>query len=111
MTKYNLYSKIHNKNIYIQINKGIYRLKEAGTLANQQLQQYLVLCGYTPAKYTPRLWKHNSNKIVFTLVVDDFGIKYLGKANTQYLISALKNKHEDVEVNWNSDKLYSISLH
>ena len=38
MIKYNLYSKIHNENIYIQINKGIYRLKKVVALANQQLQ-------------------------------------------------------------------------
>jgi len=35
---YNLYDLIHNKKIYIAINKGIYRLKESGVLANEQLQ-------------------------------------------------------------------------
>ena len=38
MIAYNLYDKIYNSKIYISINKGIYGLKEAGTLANQQLQ-------------------------------------------------------------------------
>ena len=32
--KYNLHSKVHNGNIYMQINKGIYSLKEAGALVN-----------------------------------------------------------------------------
>ena len=35
LNHYNLYSKIHNGNIYICINKGIYSLKEAGALANE----------------------------------------------------------------------------
>jgi len=34
MKHYNLYSKIHNGNIYMQINKEIYSQKEAGALAN-----------------------------------------------------------------------------
>jgi len=37
MQAYNLHNKIHNSNLYMEINKGIYSLKEAGTLANQQL--------------------------------------------------------------------------
>ena len=35
--KYNLNDIAHNGNIYMQINKGIYGLKEAGALANEQL--------------------------------------------------------------------------
>ena len=39
----------------MEINKGIYGLKKAGALANQQLQQHLVPYGYTPIRYTPGL--------------------------------------------------------
>ena len=35
MQAYNLHDKIHNGKIYMEMNKGIYGLKEAGTLANQ----------------------------------------------------------------------------
>ena len=35
MKYYNLYSKTYNGNIYMQINKEIYGIKEAGALANQ----------------------------------------------------------------------------
>ena len=35
---YNLYQLIHTRKIYMAINKGIYGLKEAGALANEQLQ-------------------------------------------------------------------------
>ena len=108
--KYNLNDIAHNGNVYMQINKGIYGLKEAGALANEQLQQHLAPYGYTPSKYTPGLWKHNSNKVIFTLVVDDFGVKYIGKDNANHLIKALKDKYEDVEVNWEGDKLCGITL-
>ena len=35
---YNLHNLIYNRKIYIAINKGIYGLKEAGALVNEQLQ-------------------------------------------------------------------------
>ena len=81
MDAYNLYDLIHNGKTYIAINKGIYRLKEARALANEQLQQHLAPYGYTPTKYTPGLWKHNSNNIIFALIVNDFTVKYIGKQN------------------------------
>ena len=40
----------------------------------------------------------------FTLVVDDFGIKYIGQENAQHLIDALKDFYE-VEIDWKG-KLY-----
>ena len=55
MIAYNLHDKIHNGKIYMSISKGIYRLKKAGTLANQKLQQHLAPYGYTPIRYTPGL--------------------------------------------------------
>ena len=94
----------------MSINKGIYRLQKAGTLANQQLQQYLVPYGYTPICYTPSLWKHNSSQVIFGLIVDDFAVKYTNKENAQHLVNALKDKYEDVEVNWDGDKLCGINL-
>ena len=96
---YNLNELAHNGNIYIQINKGIYGLKEAGALANKQLQLHLAPYGYKSAKFTLGLWLHDTNKVIFTLIVDDFGVKYIGKENALHLISALKDKYKDVEVN------------
>jgi len=48
-------------------------LKHASTLANDRLIVHLQPYGYTPVKHTPSLWRHTSNGIIFTLVVDDFG--------------------------------------
>ena len=81
MKVYNLYDLIHNRKIYIAINKEIYRLKEAGALANKQLQQHLAPYGCIPTKYILGLWKYNSNNIIFALIVDDFAVKYIGKQN------------------------------
>ena len=74
---YNLQSIIHNNKTCMRIDKGMHGLKEAGTLAYDELRQHLEQCRCHPTRHTPGLWKHVTNKILFTLMVDDFGIKHL----------------------------------
>ena len=40
--------------------------------------------------HTPGLWKNVSRPITFTLVVDEFGVKYVSKNNADHLVAALK---------------------
>ena len=46
--------------------------------------------GYYEAKHTPGLWKHTTNPVQFTLVVDDFGVKYVEKKYADPLLNALQ---------------------
>ena len=69
-------------------------LKQAARLANDRLEAHLQPYGYAPVKHTPSLWKHKSNGILFTLVVDDFGIKSTSPAATAHLLQALRDKYE-----------------
>ena len=94
----------------MSVNKGACGLKEVGDLDNYQLKQHLAPHGHTPSKQTMGLWKHNSTKKMFSLVVDNFGVKYFIKNNANRLINALKEKIEDAEVKWEGDKLYGINL-
>ena len=91
---YNLQHLIHNGKLYIQINKGMYGLPQAGKLAHDQLKAHLTKFGYYPCSLTAGLWKHTSRPISFTLVVDDFGVKYVGRQHLDHLISALKTAYE-----------------
>ena len=43
-----------------------------------------------PALHTPGLWQHETRDTIFTLVVDDFSIKYTSLDNAQHLLHALK---------------------
>ena len=65
-------------------------LKQAGAIAHIRLTKYLNAHGYYQARYTPSLWKHATLPISFTLVVDDFGMKYIGKQAPLHLIATLK---------------------
>jgi hypothetical protein len=53
--KYNLNALAVDGWVYIEIRKGMYGLKHAGSLANQLLQNRLVPLGYYPARHTPGL--------------------------------------------------------
>ena len=44
-----------------------------------------------PPKYTPGLYLHKTRPISFTLVVDDFGVKYVDKENTLHLEKTLQD--------------------
>jgi hypothetical protein len=92
--KYNLSALAVDGWVYIEIIKGMYGLKQAGLLANQLLQTRLAPFGYYPARHTPRLWLHNTRPISFTLVVDDFAVKYVGKQHDDHLIDALLKTYE-----------------
>ena len=59
--------------------------------------------------YTPGLWRHVTKPVQFSLVVDDFGVKYVGEEHVNHLIKALQTDHKvpgdayKVEVDWEGD--------
>ncbi len=78
--------KLHNianadSSVYIKANRGMYGLPQLGLIANanELLEEQLNKHGYHQSKLVPGLWKHNTRPIQFTLVVDDFGVKYTQK--------------------------------
>ena len=50
------------------------------------------------------LWRHVTRPISFTLVVDDFGIKYTNKEDVDHLIKCLKENY-DLTQDWDGDLL------
>jgi hypothetical protein len=65
--------------VYCKIQKGMYVLPQARIISQQLLEKQLQQHGYHQSVTTPGLWKHNTQPISFTLVVNDFGVKYVGK--------------------------------
>jgi hypothetical protein len=72
--------------IYCEIQKGMYGLPQAGIIAQQLLEERLQKHGYCQSQKTPGLWKHNIRPISFSLVVNNFGVQYVGKENAQHLL-------------------------
>ena len=84
--------------VYLKNRKGMPGLNQSGRIANDQLKTHLAKFGFAPVPRTPALWKHDTKPIWFSLVVDNFGVKYIGKENADHLIQALH-------------KLYTISVY
>ena len=80
--------------IYIEANKGMYGLPYAGLLANELFEKRLNENGYRQSKLVPGLWKHDWRPIQFTLVVDDFRVKYVGKEHAIYLKETLERHYK-----------------
>lgn len=78
IVKYNLQAIVHNSWVYIRINKGTYGLPEAGILANKLLNKCLLKRGYYECHLTPGLYRQVWRPIMFSLVVDDCGVKCEG---------------------------------
>jgi hypothetical protein len=83
-----------NGSIYIRAKRGMYGLLQAGLLANELFEKRLNKHGYQQSKLVPRLWKHDTRPIQFTLVVDGFGVKIVGKEHAQHLKNTLKEHYK-----------------
>jgi hypothetical protein len=87
----------------------MYGLKQVGLLANQLLQKRLAPFGYYPARHTPGLWFHKTRPISFTLVVDDFAVKYVGKHNAEHLRNTLLQTYE-LTTDWTATVYSGMTL-
>ena len=65
--------------------------------------------GYEEVRHTPGLFKHNTQKICFTLVADNLGIKCSNKNDIEHLIQTLK-KHYEAKIYWDGALYCGITL-
>ena len=107
--QYNLLQLARNDWVYVEIRQGMPGLKQAGKLANDQLTTHLAKFGYAPCQHTPALWTHHTSPISFTLVVDDFGVKYIDKQNAQHLIDALRARYA-ITVDWTGTSYLGLTI-
>ena len=89
--QYNLkYLVATDSYFYMEIRKGIPGLKQPGRLARNRLTKNLTRNGYSQVPHTPSLWCHYTSDLVFSLVVDNFGIKYTQKEDSDHLLKSLQ---------------------
>jgi len=95
--------------VYIQANQGMYGLSQSGLLANEPLEKRLNKRGYHQCKLLPGLWSHKWCPVQFTLVVYDFGVKYVGKEHALHLKQTLEENYK-VTLEWNGRRYIGITL-
>jgi hypothetical protein len=77
-----------------KICQGMYRLLQAGIIAQKLLAKRLKEHSYNQSKTTPGLWTHEWCPITFSLVVNNFRVKYIGEEHAQHhLLQKVKKYH------------------
>jgi hypothetical protein len=102
--EYDLTPLVHKGHVYLKIGQGMYGLPQAGILANQLLTKRLEPQGYYQCRHAPGLWRHKWCPILFSLVVDNFGVKYVGREHVDHLNDGVE-KHYAFSKDWEG-KLY-----
>ena len=107
---YNLNDLVDNKGfVYVRCERGMYGLPHAGIIAQQLLEKRLAEHGYHQSEHTPGFWTHEWRPICFSLIVDDFGVKYVGREHAEHLLNVLKKDYVASE-DWEGEKYAGIDL-
>ena len=85
-------------------------LKQAGRIANDRLKAHLAQFGFAPVPITPSLWKNDTKPIFFSLVVDNFGVKYIVKENSYHLIQALQKLYT-ISIDWTGSLFCGLTIY
>jgi hypothetical protein len=109
VAEYKLLSFLSYGHVHIEVQKGMYGLPQAGILVNQLLARRLAIHGYHQTNITTGLYLHATRPIQFTLVVDDFGVQYVGKEHAQLIIDALQTDYT-VSKYWTGGLYCGITL-
>jgi hypothetical protein len=109
MTQYKLRPLLHNGSVLAEIHKGMYGLPQAGILANNRLQEHLQEHGYTQTPHTPGLFRHETRPVMFSLIVDDFGVQYKGREHAEHLITTLQLLYK-ITIDWSGTKYCGLTL-
>ena len=87
----------------------MYGLLHAGIIYQKLHNERLENHGYCQSDKALGFWKHDTQLISFTLIVDDFRDKYFGKKHSNHLINVLK-EHYTVAEYWEGEKYGGITL-
>jgi hypothetical protein len=107
--QYNLRTSALDGWVHIEMRRAVWGLPQAGILANKRLHCKLVPFDYYKSTNTPGLWRHKSRPLTFTLVVENFGVKFVNKADVDHLISSIKKTYTLME-DWMGNLYCGITL-
>jgi hypothetical protein len=95
--------------VYLEMRQAVWGLPQAGILGNKRLRRKVAPFGYYKCVETPGLWKQETRPLTFTLIVDDFGVKYESKDDVDHLIASIKSTYK-VTKDWTGNLYCGVSL-
>ena len=87
----------------------MYGLPQAGLFSNKLLEERLNKRGYRQSKLVPSFWTHDWITVQFTLVVDDFGVKYVGEEH-EILLKHTIEENNTVTSEWDGRQYIGITI-
>ena len=96
--------------VYMKTIKGMYGLKQAATIAYNQIIYHMEPHIYYPVSFTTGLWEHNIGRKKWCLYMDDFGAKYFTKDDANHLLDALKN-HFAISIDWEGHNYLGLKIY
>ena len=87
----------------------MYGLPQAGKLAYNQLVCKLEPHRYALSRHNFDLWIHKWRLILFSLVVNYFGVNCVGRAHTEHLVTTLL-KYHTLKTYWDGTLYCGIKL-
>jgi hypothetical protein len=107
--QYDLTKQALNRYVHLEMKRAVWELLQAGILANKCLRCKLAPFGYNESTNTSGLQCNKTRLITFTLVVNNFGVKYVNKENVNHLISSIK-KYHSLTKDWTRNLYCGIQL-
>ena len=95
--------------MYVEYRQGIYGMLQAGILAQKILEERLNTKGCHWRKTISGLWTHKYIPMSFTLMVNNFGVKYVGEEHTQHILSAIEEDCE-CKTEWEGTKYIGLTV-
>ena len=100
--------------VHARIDGALCGPAEAGRIANQDMADHLAKFGHHECKFTPGLFTHETRPIQFSLIADDFAVKWINKSDFDHLLQSLETKctmtcdmegkqHVGMHPEWNCD--------
>jgi hypothetical protein len=107
--QYNLAALAYKGFVNLEMRWAVWGLPQAGILANKCLWHKLAPFGYCVHVKTTGLWYHKTRLISFTLVVDNFGVKYVNQEDINHLIGTIKSTYT-LTKDWTGNLYRGIAL-
>jgi hypothetical protein len=87
----------------------MYGLPQEGIIAQELLAKRLKEHGYTQNETMPGLWTHKGHPFTFSLVVDNFKVKYIGEEHAQHLLQTVQ-KHYMCSIKKEGERYCGITI-
>ena len=88
----------------------MYGLKQAASIAYDELISHMDPHGYYPVPFTTGIWAHKTRRTIFCLCMDDFGVNCFTKDDTNLLLYSLKN-HNAISTDYEGYNYLGLTIY